>query len=84
MNTGFLEVGHGTTHDVKGRPADCAPHLTIAVAITTGNEQDFPVRQFVEILISVDAYLTHEELVTLVGGNQFFGLSLSSSWFSSV
>ena len=66
------DVGLPTHHVAE----DALPH-----SVATDDENDFPLLQFIECLLSVVAYFAHEELIDFVGGQAFF--SSSSSFFSS-
>ena len=53
---------------------------SLSPSIASDDENDFPLLQFIECLLSVVSDFAHEELVYFVGGQAFF--SSSSSFFS--
>ena len=62
-------------------PANHVAEDALPPSVATDDENDFPLLQLIECLLSVIAYFAHEELVDFVGGQAFF--SSSSSFFSS-
>lgn len=54
----------------------------MSAIIAALNADDVTICEFVEVFATVDAYLAHEDSVSVVGGQAFFGSSSVSSQLS--